>query len=639
MAEAIGAAAALVSVVGFSAQVFDGCVKGFVLLSSARNLDRDAETLVSKLDWEQYRLEQWAEGVGLHDPASRVDALVDWDLAAKTLQQLDKLCNDTASLKSKYGLILEEEPADMKVQKPANKPSKEASRFKRLFAQSESRLDIAGRVIQAKNSPGRRLWWASVDKDNFNCLIADISFFVQRLHDSLNASVQTEMRNSIKEFLREATYRYESVPDLDYLRELAADLRKGRSSNSQDADEIEEQIDLRFRNLLFSSISHGKEDEVRNLLDKGMDADMENHCGWSTLICAADAKQVAISELLLKRGGDPCHETIGGRRPLHFAAENGTLEIVNLLLECPSIDLNYQDHHGETAFFKAASHGHDSVVEEFLKLDCIDINAATTDGFTPLLQANFGNYKRIVQLLLARPELDVNRAENLYHQTPLWMAATENTDILIEHLKRKDIDINARGRFGETPLCRCARTSYNESMQVLLKANADVNLIDEDSCSPLMSAAKASNEHGVELLLKQSGIEWDKQTPKGHDALFLASEAGHTKCVRSLLTKIKSVDNKDRLGRTALAAAASNGHKIPVKMLLKAKADINTQDGKGNTPLALAAEGNHESVVRLLLESGADREVADEDEETPFEKARDKHLDSILQVFKETLTI
>ena len=67
--EVVGAAATLVSIIGFSAQVFDGCVKGFVLLSTAHNLGRDADILRSMLDWEQFRLEQWAEKTGLQDPA------------------------------------------------------------------------------------------------------------------------------------------------------------------------------------------------------------------------------------------------------------------------------------------------------------------------------------------------------------------------------------------------------------------------------------------------------------------------------------------------------------------------------------------------------------------------------------------
>ena len=38
MAEAVGAAATFIGIIGFSAQVFDGCFNWFVLLSTATNL-------------------------------------------------------------------------------------------------------------------------------------------------------------------------------------------------------------------------------------------------------------------------------------------------------------------------------------------------------------------------------------------------------------------------------------------------------------------------------------------------------------------------------------------------------------------------------------------------------------------------
>lgn len=59
MAEALGAAATLVSIIGFSAQCFDGCIKGFVLLTSAKNLGKDGDILRSMLDWEHFRLQQF----------------------------------------------------------------------------------------------------------------------------------------------------------------------------------------------------------------------------------------------------------------------------------------------------------------------------------------------------------------------------------------------------------------------------------------------------------------------------------------------------------------------------------------------------------------------------------------------------
>lgn len=50
--EVVGATATLVSIIAFSFQLSCGCVKGFVLRSTADNLGRDADVLHSILDWE-----------------------------------------------------------------------------------------------------------------------------------------------------------------------------------------------------------------------------------------------------------------------------------------------------------------------------------------------------------------------------------------------------------------------------------------------------------------------------------------------------------------------------------------------------------------------------------------------------------
>lgn len=94
--------ATAVSIIGFSAQIFDGCVKGFVLLSTANNLGRDADVFRCMLDWEQFRLEQWAEKVGLSNP-STADPSLDWSLIESTLEHIKNLTSDTAVLKKKYG--------------------------------------------------------------------------------------------------------------------------------------------------------------------------------------------------------------------------------------------------------------------------------------------------------------------------------------------------------------------------------------------------------------------------------------------------------------------------------------------------------------------------------------------------------
>ncbi|CAF9914936.1 hypothetical protein IMSHALPRED_002285 [Imshaugia aleurites] len=638
--EAVGAASTLVSIIGFSFQIFDGCVKGFVLLSTAGNLGRDADIFRSMLDWEQFRLEQWAEKVNLQDP-SKADMLMDWKLVADTLQHLENLTNDTKLLKEKYSLVLlERAPPLTKATAVLDDEKTSTSRFKRLFGQGEKSSTAAAKVIQAKNSYPKKLWWAAVDKQSMKNLIDDIAHFVQRLHDLSNSSIQSQMKQSVDTLLHDATQRYQNVPDLEFLRELAARMKPTPPEYGQaDADDINAEIDKKFRNLLFYSIQKGDVEEVELLLDKGVDVQANDNVGWPPMVRAAENGQLRIVEVLLERGADPLKGTIGDRLPLHFAAEGGHLLVVRLLLNQPTVDPNKKDYTGQTALFKAANRGHHEVVELLLQQKGVNPDAVSDDGFTPLLQTIFEKHQKVVKLLLDRADVNPNQCDTTYHQTPLWMASTAGDEILGMFLERKDIEVNGRSRYGETPLYQAVQRKRLSAARMLLDAGADPNVPAYENRTALSWAAAEGSEESIELLLKQPGIDLDVPDKLGQTPLLRAADAGHTKCIRMLLDRGASVKHTDNDGRTALSLAAIKGHKVAAKLLLKNKADINAQDKMGNTPLALAAEKNHDAVVRFLLESGADAEIADEDEETPFEKARDHHMDQIVEIFKEVLKL
>ena len=637
--EAVGAAATLVSIIGFSFQIFDGCVKGFVLLSTAGNLGRDADIFRSMLEWEQLRLEQWAERVNLQDP-SHADMLMDWKLVAETLQHLEHLTNDTRLLKDKYNLVLlDRAPPLMKASTESDEEKASTSRFKRLFGQGEKYSSTAAaKVIQAKNTHAKKLWWAAVDKQSMRNLIDDIAYFVQRLHDLLNSSIQSQMKQSVDTLLHDATQRYQNVPDLEFLRELTARMKPAATTGQAD-DDINDEIEQEFKNLLFYSIRKGEVKEVELLLDKGVDVHADDRVGWPPMVRAADYGQLAIVQTLLARGADPLKGTIGNRLPLHFAAEGGYSAIVSLLLRQPSVDPNLKDYTGQTALFKAANGGHHEVVELLLQQQSVEPDAVSNDGFTPLLQAVFGRHNKVVKLLLDRADVDPNLRDTTYNQTPLWMASTAGDEILKTFLQRKDLEINGQSRWGETPLYQAIQRNHLSAAKMLLEAGADPNIPTDAHITALSWAAAKGSEESIQLLLQQAAIDLDIPDKSGGTPLLRASDAGHTKCIRLLLDKGANVKHADEQGRTALSLAALKGHKVVAKLLLKNDAEINARDKRGNTPLALAAEKNHDAVVRLLLESGADAELADEDEETPFEKARDRHMDLMVEVFKEVLKI
>ena len=640
--EAVGAAATLVSIIGFSFQVFDGCVKGFVLLSTAGNLGRDADVFRSMLDWEQFRLEQWAEKVNLQDP-SKADMLMDWKLVANTLQHLENLTNDTRLLKDKYNLVLlERAPPLTEVHTGLDDEKASTSRFKRLFGQGEKYSSTtAAKVIQAKNSHAKKLWWAAVDKQSMRHLVDDIAYFIQRLHDLLNTSIQSQMKQSVDTLLHDATQRYQNVPDLEFLREVVAHMKSTPGAPPEDGQtdrDINAEIDQKFRNLLFYSIRKGDVKEVELLLDKGVDVHANDHIGWPPMVRAAEHGQLAIVETLLARGADPLKGTIGNRLPLHFAAEGRHLAVVSLLLKQPSVDPNQKDFAGQTALFKAADKGHHEMVELLLQQKGIDPDAVSDDGVTPLLKTTLGRHQKVVELLLDRADVNPNLRDT-YGQTPLWVGSTRGDEILGMFLERNDIEINGQSRWGKTALYQAIEHGPLSAAKMLLKAGADPNVPTDENRTALSWAAAEGSEESIDLLLDQPSIEIDIPDKLGQTPLLRAADTGHTKCLRMLLDKGANVRHVDNEGRTALSLAAIKGHKVVAKFLLKNNAEINAQDKKGNTPLALAAEKNHDAVVRFLLESGADADLPDEDEETPFEKARDRHMDQIVEVFKEVLKL
>lgn len=583
--------------------------------------------------------------------------LLDWDLITKTLEHIRNLTSDTEVLKEKYNLVLVDEPPSYEkssATEESNQQKSSASRFKRLFGSSDRyNSTAAAKVIHNKASHAKQLRWAALDKNNLQSLTDDIAHFVGRLHDTLESSIQSEMHRHLGLLLQDATNRYSNVPDLEYLKEIAAELKRDWANFPEaGAESLDEQIEKKFVDLIHYAISTDDVKDATELLDKGVDPNATDHIGWSTSIRAAERGHIPMMKLLLDRGADPLKGTIGYRLPIHFASEEGHAGMVRLLLQQPKVDPNVRDTYGKTPIFYASDKGHEAVVKLLLEQKNIDPNPFTNAGFSPLIQAVFSCHTPVVQLLLARLDVSPNEADKLYNQTPLWLAVTfEEGDMFRMFLSRKDLNIDAASRYGETALGRCARQGYEAALQMLIRAGADFNKANDDGQTPLSAAAAEGKVKMVEILLSQPNIDMNATDTKRQTALHRASECDQTKCMKMLLARTPPADNDiaDLNGNTALHLAAAKGNKIAAKMLLKGgwgrgdrdnKADINMQNKQANTPLALAAVGGserHEAVVRLLLENGADAELQDEDEETPFEKARDRHLDAVVGVFKEVL--
>lgn len=92
------------------------------------------------------------------------------------------------------------------------------------------------------------------------------------------------------------------------------------------------------------------------------------------------------------------------------AAYEGFQQMVSLFLTDPRTLVNMQDSRGNTALHYAAQKGHTEIVQLLLtKKQAIDINSQNEDGNTPLHLASLSGYREVIKVLLSCDTIDRER--------------------------------------------------------------------------------------------------------------------------------------------------------------------------------------------------------------------------------------
>jgi hypothetical protein len=156
---------------------------------------------------------------------------------------------------------------------------------------------------------------------------------------------------------------------------------------------------------------------------------------------------------------------------------------------------------------------------------------------------------------------------------------------------------------GRTPLWHAARNGHEQMVDELLSENCPKNISDLDGRSPLWQAASNGHEAAVQLLLLHGDTGSNTGDLAGVTPLSQAAANGHEAVVQVLLEKGEiDVNFQDNEGRTALWCAVANGHQAAVRLLLEEGADMNIPDNHSITPLRKAMDEGHEAIVNLLGE-------------------------------------
>jgi len=199
-----------------------------------------------------------------------------------------------------------------------------------------------------------------------------------------------------------------------------------------------------------------------------------------------------------------------GKTALIYAAENGSIKIIELLIDSGA-DINKKDSkYGETAIMWAMRNKKfgKEVVELLIK-NGANLYERSSDGGTVLMYAVLYEQIEIIKLLI-NIGVDLNE-KDYYGSTALMKAVHNNRYIdIVELLIKKGADVNQKDNNGMTALMWAAKYNSVEIVELLLKNGAKVDETDNDGKTAFDYAKYETNQILSKAMKKQKQQEKNK---------------------------------------------------------------------------------------------------------------------------------
>ncbi|KAF5633866.1 uncharacterized protein FTJAE_7018 [Fusarium tjaetaba] len=216
------------AVVSLSFDLFASCVRGFTLISDARNIGKDAAIERTKLVLQEHRLIEWARAIGLNPPRDDGSLEIHKHPAALILFQLEQLLSSTDALKKRYKLELVSPPNDSDAlvpSEPAIVSDNPASSILSNIVSPEIRQGILKRAstLSTTNRFPRRLYWAAVDKKKYAELVQDVTGLVDGLWSLLDIPHRIQTSRAVNQTLQLAIQTSQDIKGLQDLQKSLHD--------------------------------------------------------------------------------------------------------------------------------------------------------------------------------------------------------------------------------------------------------------------------------------------------------------------------------------------------------------------------------------------------------------------------------
>ncbi|KAJ5987256.1 hypothetical protein N7451_011621 [Penicillium sp. IBT 35674x] len=415
---------------------------------------------------------------------------------------------------------------------------------------------------------------------------------------------------------------------------------------------------------IYWAASYNHADVTQLLIDHGADPDAELGEGLKPLHIAAKSNFVDVVKVLLAAGVSPltpktrenapigiwgcvppargpstkghtplmyaCHaghlETVAElvpklktvedlHRALHWAAEKGRSNIVDLILQQPGVDVNAKLQ-GDTALFMACISTDLKTIEVLIKA------GADTNVFC---ESNKEIERAISQYHSLRPDLRIEtsdfKAERGFTALHALCIMSDRTQKAcsqpaecVEALIRAGADVHAKTPSGSTALHYAVKSSI-ELIKPLLDAGADANTEDNAGQTAIHFSSSFRDE-AVPLLLEIGKVDINK--PRAIDGMTpllcrVEDQLGDIKEIMDFLAYKPDVNATNFKGdgplHLVLNRRSLRFHHEVIQALLDAGADPNLRNKVGNTPLHQMSNEAGPEIIESLVLAGSDFEA------------------------------
>jgi ankyrin repeat protein len=221
---------------------------------------------------------------------------------------------------------------------------------------------------------------------------------------------------------------------------------------------------------------------------------------------------------------------------LHHAVQGRSMPIIGKLLAVRTLDPNVTDHLKRTPLGWAASEGDVEMVRLLLSRPDVLVNAGEPDEQPPLWLAAARGHIQVVRLLLQRPDIDINRGWGAYLPPLLAAIINGHSNVAMQLLafgQRLDVDTQTYQK--ESALSLAARQGDLRVVDsILLDCRTDRNSVDDRGRTALWWAAYAGKRAIVERLLADDRVRSDVADNEGTTALDAAAIQNHSDIVSLL---------------------------------------------------------------------------------------------------------